>query len=77
MNFDNARPGAPRTHRTGHSMCSPSPCRAQLPRQLQRDGLRTWRAWRRGPVDADAFRAYHAASDAALATARMTRRAAE
>jgi hypothetical protein len=49
-------------------MCRP--CWSEVPRHLQRDVHRAWRAWR---VDlaADAhMRAYRAASDAAIASVR-------
>jgi hypothetical protein len=65
MNSDPCPTGCVRSRRAGHLMCSP--CWAEVPRHLQRDVLRTCRTWRRDPAAAEAFRAYRAASEAAVA----------
>jgi hypothetical protein len=60
--------GCGRTRAAGHLMCRP--CWSEVPRHLQRDVHRAWRAWRVDLGDAAHMRAYRAASDAAIASVR-------
>lgn len=63
--------GCGRVQRPGRLLCST--CWSEVPRELQRDVYRTWRAYKSSPARTDpAFpaksRAYRAARDAALAS---------
>lgn len=55
--------GCGRGVRTGHLMCGP--CWHQVPRDLQRDVVRTWKAYNDDPTD-QAWFAYVEAREAAL-----------
>lgn len=60
--------GCGRSRAAGHLMCRP--CWGEVPRHLQRNVHRTWRAWRTDLADPEAMRSYRAASDAAIASVR-------
>jgi len=65
MAGDQCPTGCGRTVRPGHLMCRP--CWGEVPRELQRDVNRTWRAWSRDIGDTAAMQAYKDAREAALA----------
>lgn len=58
--------GCGRRVKRGHLMCGP--CWGAVPRELQRDVYRTFRAWRSCPGDPDRFLAYEQAREAAIAS---------
>jgi hypothetical protein len=53
---------------TGQLLCRP--CWGDVPRHLQREVHRTWRAWRADLGDPDLMRSHRSASDAAIASVR-------
>ena len=58
--------GCGRNCKPGHLMCSG--CWRLVPRDLQQEVYRTWRAWQRSNGDADRMAAYRSARDAAIAS---------
>jgi hypothetical protein len=57
--------GCGRRVQVGHLMCRS--CWSRVPRDLQQEVYRTWRAWRRDWGDLDLMHAYREAKEAAIA----------
>lgn len=60
--------GCGRTVAAGKLMCRP--CWSEVPREIQQQVYRTWRAWSRDLDDNEAMHAYRAAREAALGCVR-------
>lgn len=59
--------GCARKVRAGHLLCTA--CWRRVPRDLQAEVHRTWKAWLQGNPDANLMRAYRHAADSAIRAA--------